>query len=485
MRLERDPLGTMEVQDDMYYGIQTRRAMDNFRISGIHESGEMIRSYALVKKAAAMANMELGMLDKERGDAIIAAADHIIAGDLNDQFPVDVFQAGAGTSFNMNMNEVLANKALEILGRKKGDYEHLGPNDHVNMGQSSNDTFPTALHIASIEVCDHLLGSLESLSIAFRERSEEHSDVAKTGRTHLMDALPVLLGNELRAYGVSIDRSAIRIRERRDDLLEVPIGGTAVGTGANAHPLFRKVVVRILSEITSLPLRPATDPHEALQSRAQSIALSSACRELALEVVRMTNDIRLMSSGPFSGLGEIELPEVQPGSSMMPGKINPSIAECVAMVCFQVIGNDTAIALAGQAGQLELNAMSPLIAFDTLWSMSILTAAIDALREKCIAGIIANRERCEAELMRNPILVTLLSPNIGYLRAADLARTIAATDRRIDELVVEMGILSPDEAKELFDPKKMAEDRQISGGDDPMHERSPRAERRHDLVNGH
>lgn len=460
MREEKDPMGTMEIDDHVYFGIQTKRAMDNFKISGIRENTDLIRSYALVKKAAAQANMELGMLDADRGNAIICAAEHVIEGGLSDQFPVDVFQAGAGTSVNMNVNEVLANRALELLGRKKGDHAYLSPNDHVNLGQSSNDSFPTASHIAAIGACDRLIISLTGTSVAFRAKAKELSDIAKTGRTHLMDALPVLLEQELNAYAASIDRSVRRMKERRDDLLEIAIGSTAVGTGANAHPLFRRVMIERLSDITSLPLRSASDAHEALQSRAQLVALSSSCRELALELVRISSDLRLLGSGPYSGIGEIILPEVQPGSSMMPGKANPSIAECLEMVCFQVIGNDAAVSYAAQAGQLELNAMAPLITFDLLWSLSIMTAAVDMFRERCIVGIRANKERCEAEIMTNPTLVTLLATSIGYLQAADIARTIAASGKRIDEVVVERGLLTPEEAKALFDPNEMARDRQ-------------------------
>ncbi|HUK38886.1 MAG TPA: lyase family protein, partial [Methanomicrobiales archaeon] len=343
MRQERDPLGAMEVPDEAYYGIQTMRAVENFPVTGRREPAELVRAYALLKQAAALANLEIGALDRPRGEAIAAAAAEVAAGKFADQFPVDVFQAGAGTSFNMNVNEVIANRALEVLGRRRGEYEFLGPNDHVNLSQSSNDTFPSASHLAVIGEADRLLDRLRALALALERKGEEFRAFPKTGRTHLMDALPVTLGDEFRAYGSAVTRSAMRIRERRNGLLEIPLGGTATGTGAGSPPGFRDTVIRHLSRLTGLPLFSALDSLEALQSRSQMAAFSGALRELAQELVRIANDLRLMGSGPTSGLDEIVLPAVQPGSSIMPGKVNPVMAECLDMVGFQVIGNDAAL----------------------------------------------------------------------------------------------------------------------------------------------
>jgi len=325
-RKEVDSLGELELPDEVYYGIQTARALINFPVSGIHEPKELIEAYILIKKAAAHSNLELGVLEKERGQAIIIAADEALAGKFDDQFVVDVFQAGAGTSFNMNTNEVLANRALEILGWSKGYYTYLSPNDHVNMAQSSNDTFPTAAHIAVLLVKDELINSITELAEAFNERGDEFENVAKSGRTHLMDAMPVTLGAEFTAYGSALNRAAARLSQRANELLELPIGGTATGTGANAHPDFRKTVIKHLSELTGFDFKPARDSFEALQSRAQLAAFSSALKELALELIRIANDLRLLGSGPTTGLAEISLPAVQPGSSIMPGKVNPVMA---------------------------------------------------------------------------------------------------------------------------------------------------------------
>jgi aspartate ammonia-lyase len=384
-RKERDSLGELELPDDAYYGIQTARAIRNFPVSGIRERPELIHSYVLVKKAAALSNMDLDVLDRERGQAIVEAADAVLSGGLDDQFHVDVFQAGAGTSFNMNVNEVLANLALEALGKSKGDYEFLSPNDHVNMAQSTNDTFPTASHIAVVTAADKLIGVLDSLSAAFEAKGAEFMSIPKSGRTHLMDAMPVTLGNEFRAYAVAVGRGTDRIRERRDGLLELPIGGTATGTGANVPEGYRDTVLEKLARLTSLEFVHARDSFEALQSRSQLAAFSSALKEMALELIRIANDLRLLNSGPTTGIAEIILPPVQPGSSIMPGKVNPVMAECLNMVAFQVVGNDTTVALAAQAGQLELNVMTPVITYNILHSIEILVCYLPAFTELCVA----------------------------------------------------------------------------------------------------
>jgi aspartate ammonia-lyase len=463
MRRERDSLGERELPDDAYYGIQTLRAIENFTVSGRRERPELVKAFAMVKKAAVQANMQLGALDRERGMAIMQAADEILSGLLADQFPVDLFQAGAGTSFNMNMNEVLANRALEILGKGRGRYDHLSPNDHVNRSQSSNDTFPTASHIAIIWEADRLEAVLTDLAGAFKLKGREFSSLPKIGRTHLMDALPVILGDEFLAYGTAVIRAAERIRQRRTELVEVAIGGTATGTGANAPLQYRETMIGILSGLTGLPLVRARDSMESLQSRSQMAAFSGSLRELAGELIRIGNDLRLMGSGPTGGLGEIVLPPVQPGSSIMPGKVNPVMAECLEMVCFQVIGNDTAVGLAAQAGQLDLNVMGPVMTADILDSLAFLNNFLPVFQARCIGGIQANEEHVRSLAGKTPGLVTLLSPKIGYLRAAELADEALAAGKPIRDLVVEKGLLSDSEADKLFDLETVARNRYRQG----------------------
>lgn len=380
----------------------------------------------------------------------MAAAREVKAGGLGDQFPVDVFQAGGGTSVNMNLNEVITNRALELLGHRRGEYDRLHPNDHVNMSQSSNDTFPTAAHVATVWYADDLLGELDGTALSLRAKAEEFGDLVKVGRTHLRDALPVTLGGELAAYATALERSGDRIRQRRSDLLAVPLGGTAVGTGANTPDGYRRLAVSLLSEEASVPLRPSLDGMEGLQSRAQLGALSSSLRELCLEVVRIAGDLTLLSSGPVAGLGEISLPPVQPGSSIMAGKVNPSVPECVTMVCFHVLGLDAAVAWGVQAGQLELNAMVPLIAHDVLESEHILVAAMGVLRERCLDGITAHPERMSGPLERDPVLSTLLIPRIGYRRAAEVMKEASSSGWTVKETVVRRGFLSEEEVEELL-----------------------------------
>jgi aspartate ammonia-lyase len=449
-RIERDILGEKEIPDGAYYGIQTARAKENFPVSGYRERPEFIRAYVLVKKAAAKANMELKVLDLSRGNAIVQAADDVLSGRFNDQFPVDVFQAGAGTSFHMNVNEVLANRALEILGRQKGAYDYLSPYDHVNAGQSTNDTFPTASHLAIIGMADELLSVLNDLAASFAKKGEDFRGLCKSGRTHLMDALPLSLGDEFCAYGAALARAAGRVRQRRDDLLELAIGGTASGTGANAHPAFRNHVIHQLQHLTGLPVREAGDRFEALQSRSQMAAFSGALRDLALELIRISNDLRLLSSGPTTGIAEITLPAVQPGSSIMAGKVNPVMPECLNMVGFQVIGNDTTVALAAQAGQIDLNVMTPVMTSNVLESLALLTNFLPAFRTRCVDGITADDERLLEYLVHNPMLATLLAPKIGYARAAEIARESGERRIPVPDLVVQKGILSKEEARTLF-----------------------------------
>ncbi|MEL7670436.1 aspartate ammonia-lyase [Methanobacterium sp.] len=459
MRLEKDSIGEKEIHDAVYYGIQTFRAIENFPVSGRHERPELIKAYILVKKAAAITNMELGTLDNVRGESIVKAADEIISGKLADQFPLDIFQAGAGTSFNMNINEVLANRALEILGKNRGEYDYLSPNDHVNQSQSSNDTFPTASHIAILFDADILNIALLNLASAFKHKGKEISSIPKSGRTHLMDAVSVTVGDEFIAYGSAIKRAAERIRERRNDLLEVAIGGTATGTGVNSPPSYREKVVEKLAELASLDLIPANDSFEALQSRSQMAAFSGALRELALELIRIANDLRLMGSGPTSGLNEIILPPVQPGSSIMPGKVNPVMAECLNMISFQIMGNDTTVSLAVQAGQLDLNVMTPVMTSNILESISMLNNYLPVFQSSCIEGIQVNEEQLQMVAGMNPILATLLSPKIGYLHAAELAEESMKTNQPIKDLVIAKGILSEEEANRLFDLETISKNR--------------------------
>ncbi|HMA05579.1 MAG TPA: aspartate ammonia-lyase [Methanomicrobiales archaeon] len=459
MRQEKDSLGMRDVPEEVYYGIQTLRAVENFPVTGRREPPELVKAYALLKQAAALANMDLGVLDRPRGEAIASAAAEVASGKLADQFPVDIFQAGAGTSFNMNVNEVIANRALESLGRRKGEYEFLSPNDHVNLSQSSNDTFPTASHLAVIGEADRLLLRLRELVQALERKGREFQTLPKTGRTHLMDALPVTLGDEFQAYATALARGSVRIRERRDALRELAIGGTATGTGAGAPPGFRDAVVGHLSRLTGLPLFSALDSLEALQSRSQMAAFSGALRELALELIRIANDLRIMGSGPTSGLDEIHLPPVQPGSSIMPGKVNPVMAECLDMVAFQVIGNDTALSLAAQAGQFELNVMTPLMTHTLLDSLGMLNRYLPAFTERCIDGIQANEVRLVAYIRLNPSLATLLTPRIGYLRAARLAEESMEKKRSVRDLAIEKGILTEKEADALFDLEDQSRNR--------------------------
>jgi len=382
-----------------------------------------------------------------------------MAGKFADQFPVDVYQAGAGTSFNMNVNEVIANRALEILGKSRGDYEFLHPNDHVNRSQSSNDTFPTASHIAIIKEAEHLDAVLTALAAALKQKGDAYALLPKTGRTHLMDAIPVMLGDEFSAYSAAVARAAARVRERRNDLLEVAIGGSATGNGVNTPDGYRETVIRTLRSLTALDLIPAKNSFEALQSLSQMGAFSGSLKELSLELIRIANDLRLMNSGPVSGLSEISLPPVQPGSSIMPGKFNPVLPECADMIAFRIVGNDTTVSMAVQAGQFEMNVMAPLIVHTILESVSLLTRFLPVFTLQCIDGIVAHEERLMADAGTNPALATLLTPKIGYLRAAELAHESLVQQRPVRDLAIEKGILSEDEAERLFDLNRIARNR--------------------------
>jgi aspartate ammonia-lyase len=454
-RIEIDPLGEKAIPRNAYYGIQTLRATENFPVSGIKAPTVFIRAYALVKKAAALANTQVGWLDQKTEKAIVQACDEILAGKFLDQFVVDVFQAGAGTSFNMNVNEVIANRALEILGKAKGDYKSVSPNDHVNMAQSTNDTFPTSLHVAILMALQPLLQELESLAGAFAELSKKHNNTVKSGRTHLQDALPVTIGQEFGAYASAVRNACDQLRERQKRLSEVALGGTATGTGANAHPQFKRIAIAELRRMTGFPLKPAKNAFEALQSCRDVQAVSSALKELALELIRVANDLRLLASGPTTGLGEIVLPPVQPGSSIMPGKVNPVMAECLDMVAFQVVGNDLTVSFAVQAGQLELNVMTPVIMHNVLFSIQLLANYLPVFRRKCVEGITVDEKRCAQYLEKNPSLATFLSPHIGYLEASKIAKQALEQGRSVKEIALERGLLKPEELEKIFNPKRL------------------------------
>jgi aspartate ammonia-lyase len=435
MRLERDPLGEKRVPADALYGVQTLRALENFRISQQRIHPLFITAYAEVKKAAAETNMRTSGLDREVGAAIVRAAEELIAGQHREAFDLDVFQAGAGTSYNMNVNEVIANRALEILGHARGDYERINPNDKVNKSQSTNDTMPTAMRLTSVRLLRQLVETVETLATSLDAKAEEFSDVLKAGRTHLHDATPITLGDEFGAYAFNVRRAADRLRATEDALLDVPLGGTAVGNSVNTQPDYPPSVVERLGELTGLPLREATDRIALTQSLGDFVALSAAVRALAVELSKIANDLRLLNSGPHTGLNEIELPAVQPGSSIMPGKVNPAVAEMLNMVCFHVIGHDTAITMAAEAGQLEVNVMMPYVAYALFESLDVMTNAVRTFDERCARVIVAHRDQCREHLTRSVGLAALHNEELGFMRAAKLAKTAVDTGRTIGELV--------------------------------------------------
>jgi len=454
-RIEEDTMGSVKVPANAYYGAQTQRALDNFQISGLAFPRRFLRALGIVKKAAAIVNMQVRLLDEKKGKAIAQAAQEVIGGKLDQQFVVDVFQTGSGTSTNMNANEVIANRAIELLDGRRGDKHIVHPNDHVNMSQSSNDVFPTTIHVSALEaITADLLPSLKKLVRALDEKSDEFSGVVKPGRTHLRDAVPVTLGQEFSGYASMIAHGIERIERAKGSLLELPIGGTAVGTGLNADPDFGRLVVQRINEMTGLEFYPSKNRFEALQSRDAAVEMSGALRSVAVSLMKISNDLRLLSSGPETGLGEIELPATQPGSSIMPGKANPVVPEAVNMVCAQVIGNDTTITIAGQSGTLELNVMMPLIAFNLLQSIGIEANAARLLAEKCVSGIKANRARCKELAERSHSLVTAIAPVIGYDRAAQIAKRAQDENKTIREVMLDEGI-PEGEVNRILDLKRM------------------------------
>ena len=456
-RIEKDSLGDLAVPEDAYYGVQTARAVENFQISPWRFQSEFIRSLAWIKAAAARINKELGLLDPGKADAIEKVALSIANGELLEHFVVDVFQAGAGTSFNMNANEVIANRACELLGSKKGDHKLVNPNDHVNMGQSTNDVIPTAIRLTALALTQPLLDALNATASALAAKAKEFDRILKSGRTHLQDAVPLRLGQEFSGYSASLQRSRDAISNASSGLQELGLGGSAVGTGLNTHLEYRTRVVQHLIGISGFQLRPATNYFEAMQSMAVFTGVSGALRNLAIECIRIANDFRLLASGPNTGFDEIQLPAVQPGSSIMPGKVNPVMVEMLNMVCFQVIGCDSCITMAAQAGQLELNVMMPILGYNLFLALTILTNALNAFREKCVVGITANVEVCNRYAENTLALATVLNPYIGYLNAAEVVKESLRTGKTIKEIVHERKLLTEDQWKELFDPANLTE----------------------------
>jgi len=455
VRIERDTLGELPVPARAYYGIQTRRAMLNFPISGRRLPEIFIRAYAHVKLASATVNVSLRLLDRRRGAAIRRAASEILAGRHLDQFIVDIYQAGAGTSQNMNLNEVIANRAIEILGGRRGDYTVIHPNDHVNMSQSTNDTFPTAMRLAILLALPGMRRSLHGCEASLRALAGRFRRTVKSARTHLQDAVPIMLGQEFGAYASMVGRAALRVEEAAAPLRRLNLGATAAGTGLNAHPRFAALVARRLSVQTALRLRPAEDPVEAATSTADFALVSSALRNLALDLGKIANDLRLLASGPTTGLAEIELPAVQPGSSIMPGKVNPVMCEMLNMVCFRVLGCDQTVASASGAGQLELNVMMPVIAHEILEALSLLETAVAAFTRRCVDGIRADAGRCRRYFERNPSLATALTPLIGYARSAELVKESTRTGRTIVELALEQRLVDEATARRVLDPRRL------------------------------
>ncbi|HET9235238.1 MAG TPA: aspartate ammonia-lyase [Candidatus Eisenbacteria bacterium] len=456
-RAEKDSLGEVRVPAKAYWGAQTQRAIQNFQISGLKPDSAFVRAYAHQKKASAEVNVELGLLEPRLGKAIVGAADEILAGRLMDQFVVDPFQAGAGTSHHMNMNEVLANRANEILGGKLGTYSPVHPNDHVNLGQSTNDTFPTAMRLAILLRHPDLETRLKETTDAFNAKGDEFEDIVTAGRTHLQDATPITLGQVMHGYAGMIARVLYTLHEATEPLCELGIGGTAVGTGVNRHPEYPQLVCKKLTQALDLELTPAGNLIAHHASTQDFARYASALKGAALELSRIANDLRLMSSGPTSGIGEIDLPPVQPGSSIMPGKVNPVMAENLNMVCFQVAGAETTVAMASEAGQFQLNVMMPVIIYEILFSMTILTRALAVFRERCLLGITAHTERARGFAERTVSLATMLTPLVGYERAAEIVKRAVRENRSIVEVAAEELGQDASKLREVLDPMRWTE----------------------------
>jgi aspartate ammonia-lyase len=455
-RRERDTLGEVEVPAGALWGAQTQRAVENYPISGYRMFPAFIGGMARIKKAEAMANAETGRLDAKRKDAITKACDEILAGQHADQFVVDVFHSGAGVSFHMNVNEVIANRANQILGGGLGTYEHVNPNDHVNMGQSTNDVTPTAMRLAHLELTKRVCEQLDLLAEAFDRKAKQYANIVKPGRTHLQDAVPVTFGQEIGGWATRIRNASTRLRNGKGELCELGIGGTATGTGLNATPGVRERTCQLLAQWYDEPIVPAKDLFASMQSMAPFVRISSGMRTAAIELSQICNDMRLLVSGPKTGFGELILPAVQPGSSIMPGKVNPAIAEMVNQVCFQVIGNDTAVAWGAQAGQLELNVMMPGINYAVCFSATILANAVRQLREKTVEGMRVDEERCKELMDLSPsLIVTALSPHIGYAKSAALVKRALAEKRSLMDVALEEKVMDKDKLEKVLDPLPM------------------------------
>jgi fumarate hydratase, class II len=456
-RTEKDPLGEKQVPADALYGIQTLRARENFPISGLRPLTQFVDAVIWIKRSAALTHRETGRLEAPLADAIVRAADEVLGGQHRDQFVVDVYQAGAGTSHNMNCNEVLANRANELLGKPRGSYAPVHPNDHVNMAQSTNDVIPTALRLATLATLPGLLAAMDALAEAFLDKGRQFDGIIKSGRTHLQDATPIRLGQEFTAYGHTVARHRARLAQSADTLRDLGIGGTAVGTGLNAEPAYPALMVQHLRQVSGLELRAGEDRIQLMQSMGDIAAVSGAFRAWVLDLNKVANDIRLLASGPRTGLAEILLPAVQPGSSIMPGKVNPSIAEMVNQVCYQALGLDTTVALAAEAGQLELNVMMPVITHNIVFAFMIVGNATRVFAERCVRGIEADEKLCAYWLERSPALVTALAPKLGYAESAKLAKEAIATGLTVKELVMKKGLLQGRELAEILDLRAMTE----------------------------
>jgi len=454
-RIDRDSLGEIEVPIDSYYGPFTSRALKQYKVSGQKSHGNLVKAFAMIKRSAAIANMELNVLDRKIGQAIIQACDEILSGRHMEEFVIESINSGAGTAFNMNSNEVIANRALEILGKKKGEYNVVSPNDHVNMSQSSNDTFPTAMNIAILINIKFTIDSLDKLIESLRKKGIEFAEIVKIGRTHLMDAIPVTLGAEFDEYVFSLEKAKEMITIAKEKLEFIGLGGTAVGTGANSPRGYKNKVVRNLSELSGFNLKSSDNLFYSLQSKYDVANCSSSLRNLALEIIKLANDLRLMASGPTAGLAEILIPAVHAGSSIMPGKVNPSLAECLNMICFDIIGRDVSIAMAAQAGQFELNVMLPGMLKNILDATDMLINFLPIFASNFIDGIQANTEKLRDQMENSPILITLLNPYIGYLRAAEIYKEALETRRSIRELVLEKKLMNEQELNKALSDEKI------------------------------
>lgn len=457
MRIEKDSLGEKKVPKDAYYGIQSLRGKENFQISDLKEPAAFIYAFVKIKKAAALVNVELEVLDEKRSKAIVKAADEVLSGKYLDEFVIDVFQAGAGTSFNMNVNEVLANRANEILGGKKGIYQYVHPNDHVNMAQSTNDAFPTAMRLSTLALHAVATQALDQLIQSLRKKGKAFLPIATTARTHLQDAVPLRLGQVFEAYAVMLEKTKARLETAKQVLHEINLGATAAGTGINSHPHYAKKMAETLSRLTGFALVNPKNFVEIAQSTADFAHYSSALKNLALDITKLANDLRLLSSGPRTGLSEIKLPAVQPGSSIMPGKVNPVIAECTNMVCYQVIGCDAAVSYMSQAAQLQLNVMMPGIIFNLLFSLKIMTNMMTMLSERCVTGITANETQCRKYFEESLGLATALNPVIGYSHAAEVVKEAVRTETSILKMIEQKKILTKKEIETYLSIERLTQ----------------------------